>query len=95
MGRIHLQSEHVVGLRLSIVESLRRKADLLAVGLYPSSKGYVIALAKMQDTHLVNALLKALEQQEPAEITEPLAAEVSRRNLNDYAQKIAQERTKR
>lgn len=78
--------------RLSIVDSLKRKTDLLAAGMYQTSKGFVVRLVEMNDAHLVNALLKSLSRGEPESITSPLAAEVKRRNLETYAREIARQR---
>lgn len=77
--------------KLTIVNSRKRLADLLADGRYPSRHG-VLRLAEMNDDHLVNALLKALINEQPATITTPLASEVHRRGLDDYALKQAQRR---
>ena len=77
---------------MTMADVLKRKADLIAVGLYPTSKGIVLRISDMNDAHLVNAFLKSLAQDEPETITTPLAAEVKRRNLEDYAREVASRR---
>lgn len=72
-------------------QTAKRKADLLAAGLYPTSKGFVLRLSEMNDSHLVNAYVKALAQADPEGVTQPLAAEVDRRGLRGRAIARAEE----
>ena len=74
-----------------MTDQLQRKADLLAVGLYPTSKGIVLRLREMNDHHVVNAYIKALALGEPESITQPLAVEVDRRGLRAAALARAEE----
>jgi hypothetical protein len=76
-------------LRLSA--STRIKAA--EAGLWQTSHGKCVAIALMNDAHLVNALLKALREQEPAAVSTALSAEVRRRGLQEYAFKVAGERS--
>ena len=75
---------------MTMSETTKRKADLLAAGLYPTSKGFVVKLAEMNDHHLINALLKALRAAEPEAVTYPLAREVKRRGLSGEAFSIVE-----
>lgn len=60
---------------------------------YRRANGTLVAIPRMLDGHLVNALLKALAAGEPEAVTRPLAAEVARRGLQPYAEAVAAERT--
>ena len=70
------------------------RATALEAGQWQRHDGTFVALRKMPDPHLVNALLRALADREPVTITRPLAAEVARRNLRDYALAVAAERAR-
>ena len=72
--------------------STHTRAKALEAGLWQTSKGTLISIYKMPDGHLVNALLKALAAGDPRSITRPLAAEITRRRLQDYAMRVAEER---
>ena len=61
------------------------RAKALEAGQWQKADGSFVALADMVDEHLLNALLKALADQEPDGITHPLAAEVIRRGLEQKA----------
>lgn len=74
--------------RLDFTNRLRA----LQCGTYPTSSGELVKLSTLPDTHLVNALLKALEDGLPASYTLLLAAEVVSRNLEAYAYRLASER---
>jgi hypothetical protein len=75
--------------RLRLSASTRIKAA--EAGLWQTSHGKCVAIVAMNDAHLVNALLKALREQEPTAVSTALSAEVRRRNLQDYAFKLAEE----
>lgn len=68
------------------------RAQAVAAGVWLTTHGQHVPLTKMVDTHLVNALLKAFEDQDGPEITLPLAREIKRRNLDEYALKLAAKR---
>lgn len=61
------------------------RAKALEAGQWQMSNGGFISLAKMADPHLVNALLKSLAEGARWPIIRPLALEVHRRGLEDYA----------
>lgn len=68
-----------------------RRAEALAVGLYQVGPGKFVPLREIHDSHLVNALLKALSYEEEA-VAHQLALEVRRRGIEDYAAAMAAER---
>lgn len=72
--------------------SLPTRITALQAGLWQTHTGKVVRLRAMHDAHLVNALLKSLAEGEPRAITEPLSAEVVRRNLREMAIRMAEER---
>lgn len=47
--------------------SIAARAEALDAGLYQTGVGVFVRLAEMNDSHLVNALLKALAADEPPE----------------------------
>ena len=61
------------------------RAKALEAGQWQQHDGTFLPLRRMPDPHLVNALLRALAEREPVTITRPLAAEVRRRGLDNYA----------
>lgn len=74
---------------MSVRYDRRTRVKMLEAGCWQGHDGRCVGLADMPAGHLVNALLKALAAGEPATITRPLAAEVARRRLQDYALRIA------
>lgn len=78
--------------RLRLSTSTRIKAA--EAGLWQTSHGKCVAIVRMNDSHLVNALLKALSTGEPTPVTEALATEVARRQLVDYAYRVAEGRAR-
>lgn len=66
-------------------------ATLLGFGMYPSKPGFHVPVREIHDARIVNALLKAIRNND-TEATPLLAAEVSRRGLNGTAIAIAEER---
>ena len=68
------------------------RAKALEAGIWQRHDGRFEKLRKMNNDHLVNALLRALLEGEPETITRPLAAEIKRRRLVRYAQRICAER---
>jgi hypothetical protein len=75
----------------SVATSVRVEA--LANGAWISSPGCHIPLRRMNDSHLVNALLKSLAAGDPEGIVLPLAAEVDRRGLRGMALEVAEKRS--
>jgi hypothetical protein len=71
----------------------KTRLKALEAGLWQRHDGRFVALRKMNDMHLINALLKALAEQEQRAITSALAAEVGRRKLQDVALQVAAERS--
>jgi hypothetical protein len=72
--------------------ALRRRAIrrlLAAAGAYQQHSGSVIGVRQMAGPHVVNALLRALREDAPAEVVRTLAAEVKRRGLEKLAMDIA------
>lgn len=68
------------------------RAKALEAGIYAARDGRRIAVARMHDAHLINALLRALVDGEPEVITRPLAREICRRGLEDATRAEAQRR---
>jgi hypothetical protein len=68
---------------------LRTRTKMAEAGIYQQHDGHVIYVEEMPDPHLVYALLKALREADSVRITRPLAAEVKRRKLEDYAMLMA------
>ena len=62
----------------------RTRAKLAEAGFYQSRSGQ-LEIAAMPAGHLINALLRCLEQGDPEGVTAPLAAEVDRRGLAEAA----------
>lgn len=61
------------------------RAKAAEAGLYARSDGTVIRIRKMNNGHLVNALLSAVARGEPKAVRGALAAEVVRRGLRGAA----------
>lgn len=78
--------------RARLSQPSRRKA--LEAGLWQKSNGEVIALCRMNDAHLINALLKSLAEGDPPASVAPLTKEVVRRNLYEAAMRVAEERSR-
>jgi hypothetical protein len=76
--------------RLRLSTATRIKAA--EAGLWQTSSGKCVAIAQMNDAHLVNALLKALQEQEPTAVSTALSVEVRRRGLQEYAFSVAREK---
>lgn len=69
------------------------RAKAAEAGLWETSAGEVVAIRKMNDGHLVNALLKELAAGDRHEaVVAALAGEVKRRRLEEFALAVAAER---
>lgn len=72
--------------------SFARQAEALASGGWVTAHGRHIVLRTMNDSHLINALLKSLADKAPEDVVQPLAREVSRRGLRGAAMTEAERR---
>jgi hypothetical protein len=61
-------------------------------GIYERHDGTAVGVRSLADVHLVNALLRALADDEPEPVRRMLTAEVRRRRLVSYATSMARER---
>ena len=68
----------------------RRKA--IEAGTWVRANGELVRIRAMGKEHLVNALLHVLAAGEPRAVWEPLAREVDRRRLREYALDVARRR---
>ena len=71
--------------------SCRIKA--LEAGTWQRRDGTFVRVREMPDGYLINALLRTLLDREPRGITQPLAWEVKRRGLQQYAEREVERRT--
>ncbi len=70
----------------------RARARALATGVWTRHNGVTVPVVEMADAHLLNALMKAFLEEDPPEITHPLAAEVLRRGIQSQALALASAR---
>ena len=69
------------------------RARAAECGLWQTSSGEMVRIRKMNDGHLVNALLKELQApRRSAGAVRALSREVMRRRLRDFALAVAAER---
>ena len=59
---------------------------------YHSSRGRLVPIRSMADSYLINAYLSALTNSRPPHVTEPLGAEVLRRDLRGVVEAEAAKR---
>lgn len=71
----------------------KTRVKVAEAGLWQRHDGTCIAILDMPNPYLINALLHALSIGDSTKIITPLAAEVTRRGLEDEAMAIARART--